>query len=131
MISLTETKEERVRRLSHERNARWRKNNPQASRDKSRRWRERNPGVTYEWPAKRINGAWVKEYKETTPCLDCGLIFEACCMDFDHVRGEKVYAVGTMVAHGHNRQSIEEEIAKCDLVCANCHRMRTRDRRST
>jgi hypothetical protein len=49
-------------------------------------------------------------------------------MDFDHISGEKKNNVGTMVAHGHSRQAVMDEIAKCDLVCANCHRIRTRNR---
>lgn len=46
--------------------------------------------------------------------------------DFDHVRGKKRKNVGAMV-NGHNFsvEKIIEEIAKCDVVCSNCHRERT------
>ena len=48
-------------------------------------------------------------------------------MDFDHRAGEtKAYNVGSMFAHHYSRELIEAEIAKCDLVCANCHRVRTK-----
>ena len=58
------------------------------------------------------------------PCLDCGQSFPPECMDFDHVRGEKLFGIGQM---GQRQQHfILAEIAKCDLVCANCHRIRTR-----
>jgi hypothetical protein len=61
------------------------------------------------------------------PCLDCGNRFSSECMDFDHVRGAKLFSIGQM---GHRRhESILEEIAKCDLVCSNCHRIRTNNRR--
>lgn len=102
--------------------------NPEAYRDNSRRWRAKNPGG-YEWPAKRELGEEIRRLKEETPCSDCGNNFPFECMDFDHVRGEKVNNVGTMVAHGWSRERIHEEIAKCDIVCANCHRIRTRKRR--
>jgi hypothetical protein len=47
-------------------------------------------------------------------------------MDFDHVRGVKKAMVSTMT---HNAwRTVLEEIAKCDLVCANCHRDRTQGR---
>lgn len=86
---------------------------------------ERRRERGWEWPAKRENGLRVTELKETTPCKDCGGLFPACVMDFDHIRGEKKYNVGMMVAHGHAWESILEEINKCELVCSNCHRIRS------
>ena len=61
------------------------------------------------------------------PCADCGARFPAEAMDFDHVRGVKKFKV----SHICNRSwsSIAAEIANCDLVCANCHRIRTSERR--
>jgi len=46
-------------------------------------------------------------------------------MDFDHVRGEKVLSISAMVHKGFSWESILAEIAKCDVVCSNCHRIRT------
>jgi hypothetical protein len=87
------------------------------------RWREDGPKVT----ALR---EWMNEIK-SRPCADCGLTFEICCMDFDHREGtSKAFNVGSMFAHHYSRDLIETEVAKCDLVCANCHRIRTRDRRT-
>jgi hypothetical protein len=45
-------------------------------------------------------------------------------MEFDHVRGEKLGNVANMARHC-SIAKIDAEIAKCDLVCANCHRERT------
>ena len=58
------------------------------------------------------------------PCCDCGNKFPPCAMDFDHVRGEKRFNIGQHIA-GHSLDSILSEIEKCDIVCANCHRIRT------
>lgn len=59
------------------------------------------------------------------PCMDCGNRFPLCCMDFDH-RGEKEYNIASMA---HCREEvILAEIAKCDVVCACCHRIRTAKR---
>lgn len=47
-------------------------------------------------------------------------------MDFDHVRGEKVFTLGQVrQIRTYSLVRIQEEIAKCDVVCANCHRERT------
>lgn len=73
---------------------------------------------------------WIEKIK-SGPCVDCGASFPSCCMDFDHRPGTiKSNNVGTMVAHHHTRSKIELEISKCDLVCSNCHRIRTRNRRT-
>jgi hypothetical protein len=48
-------------------------------------------------------------------------------MDFDHVRGEKLNNVSDMVRGP--TEALLSEIAKCELVCAVCHRNRTTDRR--
>ena len=54
-----------------------------------------------------------------------------CCMDFDHHKGDKkAHNIGSMFAHHYSRELIQTELDKCDLVCANCHRIRTRDRRT-
>jgi len=58
---------------------------------------------------------------KNVPCTDCGGTFHYCQMDFDHVRGEKLGGVSRM----NTREVILEEVAKCEVVCANCHRERT------
>lgn len=61
------------------------------------------------------------------PCADCGNRYPACVMQFDHVRGEKVGDVASMKWVAVER--IRAEAAKCDVVCANCHSIRTHERR--
>jgi hypothetical protein len=61
------------------------------------------------------------------PCEDCKTTFPSYCMDFDHVRGEKRIIVSWM--HKYSASAVLEEIEKCDLVCANCHKLRTDSRR--
>lgn len=62
--------------------------------------------------------------KEGQPCTDCGGLFHPCQMDFDHAEGGKSGCVSRMTSTAR----IREEAAKCDLVCANCHRKRTQER---
>ena len=61
------------------------------------------------------------------PCLDCKRKFPPCAMDFDHVRGDKEFTIGPSWATALDK--LLEEIEKCELVCANCHRIRTQKRR--
>ena len=63
------------------------------------------------------------------PCADCGVQYPPYVMDFDHVRGEKLFNVSAK-AGSMARERRDAEIAKCDLVCANCHRIRTHLRRA-
>lgn len=48
----------------------------------------------------------------------------------DHVRGDKVGNVSWLMNRSQGRDKVLAEIAKCDLVCANCHRIRTFERRA-
>lgn len=57
--------------------------------------------------------------------MDCGGRFPPAAMDFDHVRGEKVATISFLVNQGAVLTRLREEIAKCEIVCANCHRIRT------
>ena len=62
-------------------------------------------------------------------CVDCARTFPACAMDFDHVQpGQKRYTVSRMIGRA-GTAAIMAEVAKCDIVCANCHRDRTFRRR--
>lgn len=63
--------------------------------------------------------------KRDKPCTDCGDHFPPYVMQWDHLPGHaKVDEVGSMVG-SRRREVILAEIAKCELVCANCHVVRT------
>ena len=66
---------------------------------------------------------WVASLKKRS-CKDCRRKFHHACMDFDHVRGKKLFQIGRE-GPGKGRAAVLREIKKCDLVCANCHRLRT------
>lgn len=78
--------------------------------------------------AKQARMAWLFNLK-SDPCADCGGTFLPAAMGFDHLPGTlKISDVSTLVVTGRTRMAIAE-IAKCDLVCANCHAIRTYIRR--
>ena len=68
--------------------------------------------------------SYQRELKERTPCADCGRHFHFAAMDFDHVRGSKVERIAELAKNGSFRKMIAE-IKKCEIVCSNCHRVRT------
>lgn len=62
------------------------------------------------------------------PCEDCGISYPYYVMDFDHREDEiKEFGLNEITQKAIN--SLKREIAKCDVVCANCHRERTHQRR--
>jgi hypothetical protein len=69
--------------------------------------------------------SWYTSLKAGRPCADCAEVFHPAAMQWDHLpEHEKKAALGELVRHG-SRQRIIEEIAKCELVCANCHAVRS------
>lgn len=62
---------------------------------------------------------------KNVPCGDCGVSYPYYVMEFDHVRGLKAFNVSTAVQYNPGWERLKAEIAKCDVVCSNCHRERT------
>jgi hypothetical protein len=75
--------------------------------------------------ANRKRRAVIDEIKAHAGCKDCGRKdLPPCCYDFDHLDGsQKSFPVGVNMRRGAG--AILDEIAKCEVVCANCHRVRT------
>ena len=71
---------------------------------------------------------WINQFKRR-PCSDCGGEYPPYLMDFDHVTGDKLDDICGMRMRTVERETILAEIAKCEVVCANCHRARTPMRR--
>lgn len=59
-------------------------------------------------------------------CTDCQKKFGYWVMQFDHVRGVKKFDIGSF--GWRSEVEVLAEIAKCELVCANCHADRTHRR---
>lgn len=70
------------------------------------------------------NRQFIWDFYSTHPCMDCGES-DPIVLDLDHVRGQKVANVSQLVHNTRSLNAIKEEIAKCEVVCANCHRRRT------
>lgn len=66
---------------------------------------------------------FVIQYKRQHPCVDCGQS-NPVVLEFDHLQ-DKSGHLSVMAAMGLSVAALREEIAKCDVVCVNCHRRRT------
>ena len=76
--------------------------------------------------AVKRHGQVVRDAKDV-PCMDCGIRWPIECMDLDYrapVENTFNLAKISPVALPP-LQAVKNEIAKCDVVCANCHRIRT------
>jgi len=73
------------------------------------------------------SAAMLNELRDV-PCIDCGRRFPPCVMQFDHRDpATKKHEVTRILTRA--RATILAEVAKCDIVCTNCHRERTYQRR--
>lgn len=63
------------------------------------------------------------------PCEDCGQTFITAAMDFDHdpELGQKLFGIANRATKPF--MEVAAELEKCSIVCANCHRARTEQRR--
>ena len=67
---------------------------------------------------------WYRNLKNN-PCTDCNKIFHFSAMHYDHIEDNKIFNVANLIVRGFKRETIQNEIDKCELVCANCHALRT------
>jgi L-lysine 2,3-aminomutase len=71
----------------------------------------------------------VVEVLAATGCVDCGNR-DVRVLEFDHLRDKRAN-VSELLARGHSVRALRDEIAKCEVVCRNCHRRRTWRRRAS
>lgn len=85
----------------------------------------------YKDKARRINNAIIVRNKSlvaarwVSGCIDCG-VKDFRVLEFDHTGTNKSFTIGHSM--WKNETVMIEELAKCDVVCANCHKVRTENR---
>ena len=86
---------------------------------------ERNKSYYVDKALKRKTSYKIRFYKflETLECVDCG-ISDPRVLEFDHI-SEKTANVSEMLNNQVAWEKLMAEIAKCDVVCSNCHAIRT------
>jgi hypothetical protein len=99
-----------------------------------KKWYEKNKKRHIENVAERqqriVQEArqFIWDYLATHPCVDCGES-DPIVLEFDHVRGRKKHNISVMAGQGYSIASIQKEMEKTEVRCANCHRRKTSEER--
>jgi len=101
----------------------WEKDNPERKREYNKKWQKENPEKIKASVKKRQerNRKYVQNYKMSRSCSICGYNKCASALDFHH-NGDKEFAIAHIVNSNWSLEKIKEEIKKCIVLCANCHR---------
>jgi len=100
------------------------KRNVEKNRAYQKIWYAKNKKKQLERNAARIKNlcSWFKDYKSTLKCNRCEEDHQSC-MDFHHRDpSDKSFTISEMPRDGYCQDRILEEIAKCEVLCSNCHR---------
>jgi 5-methylcytosine-specific restriction endonuclease McrA len=101
----------------------------ECSKERSREYYEKNREKQikqiYEAKLRRIeeNRRFVFDYLSTHACVDCGES-DPRVLEFDHQR-DKQHNISSLLQDGYGKETIQKEIDKCEVRCANCHRRKT------
>ena len=102
---------------------RWAKRNPDLFNAAWRKWYAANAERKIAWQARRRSElrAWLDDLRAGLACESCGETATAC-LQFHHVDvSQKDIEVAKVIANGWSKARILREIAKCRVLCANCH----------
>ncbi len=101
--------------------AEYKKEHYQKNKEKSNKERYRK-----KKNRKQIIRNFINSCKEGKQCIDCGEIHPVWAMDYDHRDPSmKKFIISDACKYAYSMEKLKEEIDKCDLVCALCHRYRT------
>jgi hypothetical protein len=110
-------------------------NDPIKQREASRRHYEKHrdrviaKAKEHSRAARARTRAFISNYLKTNPCVDCGET-NTIVLEFDHVgeAGTKHFNIADAARNGVGVKKLKDEIAKCEVRCANCHRKKTYER---
>jgi 5-methylcytosine-specific restriction endonuclease McrA len=76
---------------------------------------------------KRLSHSlFLADYKMAKGCACCGYKDHPAALDFDHLKPDEKH-IELAVMNGYSRERVLAEIAKCIVLCSNCHRLKTHD----
>jgi hypothetical protein len=89
--------------------------------------------ISYVSNMKRKINDFVLNYKKNSKCVDCGFLGRKHpeVLEFDHINNNKEFNVSEFRYLTSSINKVKREIGKCEVVCANCHRIRTAKRRKS
>jgi hypothetical protein len=106
-------------------NQRWYKANRERELEKSRQWHRENRDASNASNRKYKQSLrdLINEYKKAGVCVRCG-VGDYRILDFHHIDpAQKKFELNTGLKKSMGARALLDEIAKCELVCANCHRL--------
>ena len=68
---------------------------------------------------------YIQEFKQSKGCMDCKEDYPYYVLEFDHREGEEKLFNISRATGIVNLSEVIKEIDKCDVVCSNCHKVRT------
>lgn len=103
-----------------------RHNESPKAKARRKQWMKTPKGQAVQRRYTEKRRAWMQDEKLRRGCIDCGYNEHPAALDFDHIEGEKRFAVSKV---SRSLEALKAEIAKCVVRCANCHRIRTSEAR--
>jgi hypothetical protein len=79
---------------------------------------------------RKITRDWILTYLSSKKCKDCGNS-DIRVLEFDHVADNKSYNIAILIAKGYGLVTLNKEVEKCEVVCANCHKIRTDEKNNS
>jgi hypothetical protein len=101
----------------------------EASRRHYEKHRERviDKAKKYSKIARSRIRVYINTHLKANPCVDCGET-NIIVLEFDHIGDDKHFSISDATRKGYSLEKIKNEIAKCEVRCANCHRKKTYER---
>lgn len=94
--------------------------------------RKTNSAVKSPRAQKRADKwALAQQIKMDHGCKDCGYRENPYALQFDHISDDKKDSVSNLIRSDYSWETILVEINKCEVVCANCHAIRTQNRKTS
>ena len=101
----------------------WKADNREKMQKYRRDWYARNRkesiGTVKKYTVDLVQ--WFRDYKRTCSCSICGESRPACLTFHHRDPSDKMIEVSILVTRHNKRERVLAEIAKCDVLCANCH----------
>lgn len=67
---------------------------------------------------------WFRKYKSTLACMDCGISHPAVLQFHHRDSSGKSFNIADVTSRASSVRQIVDEVAKCDVLCVNCHAKR-------
>jgi len=103
----------------------WKGQNREQTLEHRRRvyWKNRDYYVQWDEERRRVRSLWFLEYKQCHPCEECG-VTDHRCLEFHHINGRGKEDIPVSQLSHRNQKRVLKEIQKCQILCANCHRIK-------